>query len=689
MHRPLLRTALLGEDAREGRRLWRKLARHPALQWVGRAGITQLALAAVDVALWDLRAKAADVPLWHLLGGALRERLPAYNTDVGWLSFSDEALVDGCRRAVEVEGFRGIKIKVGQDLPLADLRRLEAVRRAIGPDVSLAIDGNGRWDLPTCQRFCAQAAAFDVFWFEEPMWYDDVASHAALARSTTIPVALGEQLYTAEAFEAFMAAGAVHYVQPDVTRLGGITEFLQVARRRARAAPAGCGARGRHEPGARAPVVRAPGHRHARVHPLDQGPVRRADPRGRRQLRAAAGAGRRHDTHARSARTLRATAGLTRHRTPMKITALETLRLGEFANLLWVRVHTDEGLVGLGETFMGRGRGRGLPARDGRAEAPRPRSAARSRRSTRALANYLGWRSAGVETRGNSAVDIALWDLFGKAHGQPVADMLGGRSRDRDPRLQHLRRLQVHPRRARAVGRELARRRNRRAPTRTSTRFLHRADELALSLLEQGITGMKIWPFDIAAERTRRLRHHARPSSKPALEPFAQDPPAVGDRMDIMVEFHSLWSLPMAKQARPRARPSSTPTGTRTRSASTTSATSPTTRRTARPGSARRRRSPTRTRSASTCETGVAGVVMLDLSWCGGLTEARKIAGMAEAWHVPVAPHDCTGPVVYAASCHLSLHARNALIQESVRAFYTGWYNELVVGAARRCATAR
>jgi len=77
-------------------------------------------------------------------------------------------------------------------------------------------------------------------------------------------------------------------------------------------------------------------------------------------------------------------------------------------------------------------------------------------------------------------------------------------------------------------------------------------------------------------------------------------------------------------------------------------------------------------------QTGAAGVVMLDLSWCGGLSEARKIAGMAEAWHTPVAPHDCTGPVVYAASCHFSLYAPNALIQESVRAFYTGWYTELV-----------
>jgi L-alanine-DL-glutamate epimerase-like enolase superfamily enzyme len=103
------------------------------------------------------------------------------------------------------------------------------VRKAIGSEPTLAIDGNGKWDLPTCRRFCAQAEAFDVHWFEEPLWYDDVASHAALARSTRMPIALGEQLYTADAFEAFMAAGAVHYVQPDVTRLGGVTEFLQVA----------------------------------------------------------------------------------------------------------------------------------------------------------------------------------------------------------------------------------------------------------------------------------------------------------------------------------------------------------------------------------------------------------------------------------------------------------------------------
>jgi L-alanine-DL-glutamate epimerase-like enolase superfamily enzyme len=191
------------------------------------AGITQLALAAVDIALW-ICAPRRQGPALAPSGRTLRDRLDAYNTDVGWLSLSDQ-VVDGCRHAVEVDGFRGVKIKVGHDRPAVDLRRLEAVRRAIGPDVTLAIDGNGKWDLPTCRRFCARAEAFDVFWFEEPLWYDDVASHAALARGTSIPIALGEQLYSADAFAAFMAAGAVHYVQPDVTRLGGITEFLQVA----------------------------------------------------------------------------------------------------------------------------------------------------------------------------------------------------------------------------------------------------------------------------------------------------------------------------------------------------------------------------------------------------------------------------------------------------------------------------
>ncbi|WP_376097810.1 mandelate racemase/muconate lactonizing enzyme family protein [Roseomonas sp. CCTCC AB2023176] len=227
--RDLWAPLLVGEDAQDSERLWTKLARFPPVQWVGRAGMTTLAHAAVDVALWDLRAKHAGLPLWRFLGGASGGEVAAYNTDVGWLSIPDDVLVDGCRRAVEEDGFPGVKVKVGSPNVTTDLRRVEAVRRAIGRDATLAVDGNGKWDLPTCLRFCRAAEPLDLLWFEEPLWYDDVGGHAALARATRIPVALGEQLYTQDAFHAFMDAGAVHWVQPDVTRLAGITEYVRVA----------------------------------------------------------------------------------------------------------------------------------------------------------------------------------------------------------------------------------------------------------------------------------------------------------------------------------------------------------------------------------------------------------------------------------------------------------------------------
>ena len=191
--------------------------------------ILHLGLAAVDIALWDLRAKVAELPLWQLLGGASTEKLEAYNTDIGWLSIAKDELVHKSLHAIEHDGFRRLKLKVGHDDPMIDIDRLEAVRQAVGPAITIAIDANGKWDLPTCKRFCALAAELDIFWFEEPMWFDDLGSHAALARASAIPLALGEQLYSADAFNSFIEAGAVHYVQPDVTRLAGITEYIRVA----------------------------------------------------------------------------------------------------------------------------------------------------------------------------------------------------------------------------------------------------------------------------------------------------------------------------------------------------------------------------------------------------------------------------------------------------------------------------
>jgi len=358
----------------------------------------------------------------------------------------------------------------------------------------------------------------------------------------------------------------------------------------------------------------------------------------------------------------------------MKITAVETVRLGEFPNLIWVRLRTDEGLTGLGETFMGAA---AVEAYIHESAAPKliGRDPIQIEAINKSLINYLGWRGTGVETRGNSAIDIALWDLFGKAIGRPVCEALGGKSRDRIRVYNTCAGYKyIRDERSQAVANWGVG--NKQGPYEDLEAFLHRADELALSLLEQGITGMKIWPFDIAAERTAGW--DISPAElDAALEPFAKIRKAVGNRMDIMVEFHSLWSLPMAQRLARALEPFGTywhEDPLRLDNLADLKAYAPHSK-------AWVCASETLAYTHSFreyLETGVAGVAMLDLSWCGGLSEARKIAALAEAWHVPVAPHDCTGPVVYAASCHFSLHARNALIQESVRAFYSGWYTELV-----------
>lgn len=208
--------------------VYRRLFRYPPLQWIGRAGITQLALSAMDTALWDLFAKRRGVPLWRFLGGDATRRVVAYNTDVGWLSFSSEQLEENARLAVD-EGFRAIKLKVGSPDLIDDIARCRAVRRALGDEILIATDANGRWDLPTAQRFARETEDLDLLWIEEPLWHDDVEAHAELAATTRLPIALGEQIYTPEGLSQFITRRGIHYVQPDSTRIGGVSGFLQAA----------------------------------------------------------------------------------------------------------------------------------------------------------------------------------------------------------------------------------------------------------------------------------------------------------------------------------------------------------------------------------------------------------------------------------------------------------------------------
>lgn len=358
----------------------------------------------------------------------------------------------------------------------------------------------------------------------------------------------------------------------------------------------------------------------------------------------------------------------------MKITRVETVRIEERPNLLWVRVHSDDGPSGLGETFY-----MAETVETYVHEFVAPRVIGRDPLQIDLLAadltGYLGFRSTGAEVRGNSAFDIALWDLFGKATGQPIAQLLGGFSRDA------IRTYNT------CAGTEYIKQATGQHSGNYGLTggnkdyddlngFLHRADELAHSLLEDGITAMKIWPFDLAAEKTRG-QYISAADMKAALIPFEKIRDAVGDKIDIMVEFHSMWQLLPAMEIARELAPFKTfwhedpikmdSLGSLKRYADVSRA----------PISASETLG-SRWAFRDLLETGAAGIVMLDVSWCGGLSEARKIASMAEAWHLPVAPHDCTGPVVLGVSTHLALNAPNALVQESVRAFYNTWYRDLV-----------
>lgn len=359
----------------------------------------------------------------------------------------------------------------------------------------------------------------------------------------------------------------------------------------------------------------------------------------------------------------------------MKITAIETVRLEENANLLWVLVHTDEGLTGLGETFF---MARTLETYVHDQIAPRvigedPRDI---ERLSRKLRPYVGYRSPGVEMRANSAFDIALWDLFGKVTDQPIARLLGGFARP-DIRVYNTCAGTAYMRNASgqtSANYDLATGRRDRYDDLNG--FLNAAGELAADLLEEGISGMKIWPFDLAAEKTGG-QSIERADLKRALEPFEKIRDAVGDRMDVMVEFHSMWELlPAIELARALE-----PFGTywhedpiRMDSLADLKRYSAASRAPLCASESLGSRAGFR----DLLETDAAGILNLDIAWCGGLTEASKIAAMANTWHLPVAPHDCTGPVTLAVGTHLSLSAPNALIQECVRAFYRTWYADLV-----------
>jgi len=216
---------LIGEDPSDIGRLWQRLCWAGAS--VGRSGLAVQAIAAIDVALWDLKAKRAELPLAKLLG-AHRDSVACYNTSGGFLSSPIEEVLENVERSIATS-IGGIKIKVGQPDVATDIARVEAVHRQIAGRTRLMVDANQQWDRETALRVGRRLEQFELVWIEEPLDAYDAEGHAALAATLDTPVASGEMLTSVLEHTRLIDTNAVDFIQPDAPRLGGITPFLKVA----------------------------------------------------------------------------------------------------------------------------------------------------------------------------------------------------------------------------------------------------------------------------------------------------------------------------------------------------------------------------------------------------------------------------------------------------------------------------
>jgi L-alanine-DL-glutamate epimerase-like enolase superfamily enzyme len=366
----------------------------------------------------------------------------------------------------------------------------------------------------------------------------------------------------------------------------------------------------------------------------------------------------------------------------MKITQVETLQLAGFPFLFWLRLHTDSGLVGTGETFWAPGPVAAY-VHDNAASYLLGKDPRDIELHDRRLGSvYVGARDSGAEMRGNSAINIALWDIYGQALGEPVWRLLGGRTHQSVPVYNtcagygHIRATSRNALFERTEDWSLGARDASEGPYEDLLAWRFDAGRLAESLLSEGIAAMKIWPFDIAAEASNGTRIAPADMDK-ALEPFAKIREAVGRRMEIMVELHGLWTLPCALKIAEALKPYDVAWLEEPIRFNEFDAMADLARHTAIPIAASERLA-TRQMFKQLIEKRAASIIMIDLAWCGGLSEARKIANLAEASELPVTLHDCTGPIVYAASSALSATLPNANYQECVRAYFSGWYTEVV-----------
>ena len=349
-------------------------------------------------------------------------------------------------------------------------------------------------------------------------------------------------------------------------------------------------------------------------------------------------------------------AASTREVPVMKITAVETIYLPHGINVhvgsiqyLWVRIHTDEGIIGLGESY---------PNAEAEAAIVHSRLAAvllgrdpgaidRLWAEMFLAVSYSGW--AGAEMRALSAVDIALWDLLGKVTNQPIYKLLGGASRET---------IRIYNTCYDRVD------------------FLSSPAQLAQELLASNIRAMKIWPYDPIARKTSG-NHISVEQLRTAIEPLRRIREEFGDSIDVAIEFHGFWNLPCAIQIA-RALEKYRPMWLEEMLPQDNLAAYAELARSTELPLCVSERLMTRWGFRELLENRAARIIMPDIAWCGGISEAKKIATMAETYYLPVAPHNCGGPILHFATAHFAANVTNLYIMESVRRHYNEEYEGLV-----------
>jgi galactonate dehydratase len=360
----------------------------------------------------------------------------------------------------------------------------------------------------------------------------------------------------------------------------------------------------------------------------------------------------------------------------MKLKSIDTIWSSDRPNVCIVRLNTDEGIVGLGETFYNASAVESYIHNDAARHLLNLADVSPESASS-ALQSYVGYQGSGVEMRGNSALNIAIFDALAHQAGMPLNQLLGGPTVDSVPIYNTCAGMGYVNKVSRQTSSNWGLPKNPNSDAFEDLwAFMNEPAALAKELVAAGFSGMKVWPFDLAAEEARGSAHADLSKGLWVLDEIRS---AVGDKIELYVEMHNLWDLPGAKRLLNAIEPYSVKwaedpiqysniNGLKSLAADTSVpiATGET------------------LAGASSylplLKDGIIDFAIVDLGWTGGVSEGLRIASLANLHSVPIAPHDCTGPISLAVGVHLATSVPNCHVQEVARAFYYGWYGDFVTG---------